>query len=741
MSYAKVIVDINHSNVDRIFEYRVPEDMQLVCGQRVLVPFGAGNISVEGYVLELEEECSFDAARVKPIRRTLESGAILTAGQVALAKRIKEHYHTTLAVALRLMFPAQMRGQKIHEKTQRVLALSEGLDVNLAKRSFYTKSGKLRAPRQFELFSLIAEHGAVKSADLPEELRGAVAPLQKQGFLQVQLQEVYRQPFHLKSQPAAEFVLTEDQTRAVKRIVSGIGKAKGFLLHGVTGSGKTEVYIKAIEQALQAGKTAIMLVPEISLTPQLQMMFERRLKQPMAVLHSRLSAGERYDEWRRILSGQVRVVLGARSAIFAPLEKLGIVIIDEEHETSYKSDTHPKYLTHEIARMRAQIEGCAVVYASATPSIETYYRAKMGELEVIEMPKRLFNLSLPKMQVVDMREELKKGNRTMFSGKLYDEIQRTLNQKKQAMIFLNRRGYSTFVMCRGCGYVEYCDHCDVSMTYHKRSNTLKCHYCGRERPVRTVCPECGKPYLKYFGAGTQKVEEELKRLFPSARILRMDLDTVGKKDAYYELYEQFRAGKADILLGTQIISKGLDFENVRLVGIISADSSLRFPDYRSAERTFQQIEQVAGRAGRKEEGLVVTQSYTPEHYAITFAQKHDYRGFFCEELDYRQKLELPPFTDFVRILFSSNEEEIAQKTAEEFLSGLKLALDGFSLPLMEAGSAPVKRLENKTRYQILMKIRNDEYKEQIMERIYQYAAAHQYPQCVFGIEVNPLNLS
>ena len=518
--------------------------------------------------------------------------------------------------------------------------------------------------------------------------------------------------------------------------------AGGFLLHGVTGSGKTEVYLRAIEYARSLGKSAVMLVPEISLTPQMIAMFRQRLREEVAVLHSALSAGQRFDEWRRLRRGAARVVIGARSAVFAPLENIGVIIIDEEHETSYKSDTHPKYQTQEIALKRAEIERCALVLGSATPSVETYYEALNGKYRLLSMPRRLFGLELPKITVVDMREELTKGNRTIFSAELYEGLQKTLRRGMQAMLFINRRGYSTFVMCRGCGYVEYCDHCEVTMTYHSGPDELRCHYCGRTRSVRTVCPECGKPYLKYFGVGTQKVEEETQKLFPTARVLRMDLDTMRKKGAHMEVYERFKNGEADILIGTQMIAKGFDFKNVELVGVMAADTSLRFPDYRSPERTFQLIEQVAGRAGRKGEGSVVVQTYAADHYAVQHAAQHDYTGFYYKEIALRQQGLLPPFGIFIRFVFSGSDEAAVKANAEDFAAGLQEELKPFAdkILLLETGPAPIRKIEGKMRYQLLLKMVNDHATQGAYGILYEYTNRKKYGNCVFGLEINPLNM-
>ena len=560
----------------------------------------------------------------------------------------------------------------------------------------------------------------------------------KKGALTIHKIETLRNPRRTAEIEDA-FELTDDQRNAVRTISGANGK---YLLHGVTGSGKTEVYIRIVQDCLKKGQTAIVLVPEISLTPQLVAMFERRIGQHIAVYHSTLTPGERYDEWKRMVLGRARVVIGARSAIFAPLKNIGVVIIDEEHETSYKSDIHPRYTAHEVARMRANIEGASLVLASATPSVESYIKAKNGIYKLVVMPNRLFGLKLPKVDIADMREEIIHGNRTIFSGLLYNEIRDALVKKKQVMLFINRRGYATFVMCRGCGYVEYCDSCEVTMTYHASSDQLMCHYCGRKRRIRNVCPECGKTYLKQFGVGTQQVEAHVKACFPNARVLRMDLDTTRKKNAHLEIYEQFKNGAADVLIGTQMIAKGLDFENVMLVGVVAADGSLMIPDYRSPEKTFQLLEQVAGRAGRKDPGKVIVQTYSPDHYAVTHAQSHDYEGFFEKEMSVRKSALLPPYSVFFKIVFTGKNEKTVRAACHDYEDGLGAALSDLKkhLLLLDSGEAPIKKIQGNTRWQIIIKVLNDEKLAEFRKRLYIYSDKKNYKDCAFGMEINPQNM-
>lgn len=740
--YAKVIIDINHSEVDRVFEYLVPEDLSLEVGFRVHVPFGRANTLREGYVIGLSETCEYQGDDIKRISKVLSDFAALTPGQIKLAGIMRRYYHTTLAVVLRLMFPAEMRGGRIGDKLERELVFCLGdAAFEEAVNSLKTADGRPKAPKQLEILKTMRNYGVLKTAALEELIPGSASSrdaLVKKGLLELRTVETLRNP-RKTAEREEDFTLTDDQLNAANTILSGSGK---YLLHGVTGSGKTEVYIHIVRDCLKRGKSAIVLVPEISLTPQLVAMFERRIGQEIAVYHSTLTAGERYDEWKRMATGHAKVVIGARSAIFAPLKDIGVIIIDEEHESSYKSDMHPKYTAHEVARMRANIEKASLVLASATPSVETYIKAKNAIYQLVQMPKRLFGLKLPAVEIVDMRDEVVSGNRTIFSGLLYNEISKALDNGRQMMLFINRRGYSTFVMCRGCGYVEYCDSCEVTMTYHASRGSLMCHYCGRTRQLRDVCPECGKPYLKHYGIGTQQVEEQTKARFPKARVLRMDMDTTRGKDAHLKIYEQFKNGAADILIGTQMIAKGLDFARVSLVGVVAADNSLYIPDYRSPEKTFELLEQVAGRAGRKDPGKVVVQTYSPDHYAIDYAKKHDYEGFFEEEMNVRRAALLPPYSVFFRFIFTGKKEEAVREACLNFEKGFR---DTFSdifdtLLLFDCGEAPIKKIQGRTRWQVLIKVLNDSALAQFRKRLYIYTDTKHYKYCAYGMEINPQSM-
>ncbi len=711
MAFCQVIVDITSGEVDRVFTYRVPQGMELCPGMRVHVPFGRMP-RVEGVVMELTDSCDLPEARVRSVSDTLEDYPAVLPGLLTLAKQIHEMSFCTLSQALRLMFPAQMRGERIRERTREVAVLT--VDPAVCEQ---VAAAQKRAPKREMLLRALMENenGEMPCEELRRrfgECRQPLLALCKLGFVRLETREQLRSPYGAMERLASEDPkLTAQQEAVLSRLLPAVENGKGaFLLYGVTGSGKTEVFIRAVRRAAKLGKTAIVLVPEIALTPQMVMWFRSRFGEDAAVLHSRLSAGERYDEWRRIRRGGVRVVIGARSAIFAPIENLGLIIVDEEHEQSYIADNTPRYDAREMARLRCENEGATLLLASATPSMRSFAMAGRGDLTLLEMLRRVNDRPLPTVHVVDMRDELKMGNRSVFSGALLNGLKSCLDAGKQAILFVNRRGYSTFVSCRSCGYTVGCTQCDVSMTYHSSENVLRCHYCGQEAAVPSVCPECGSSYIKYFGVGTQRVEEEVKKYFPQVPVLRMDNDTTHTKDAHETLLSGFRRGEARVLVGTQMIAKGLDFPNVTMVGIIAADAMLKLPDYRSAERTFQLLTQAAGRAGRADSpGEVFLQTYDPQSYVIESASRQDYRAFYEEEMQRRRRALYPPYTLIARLLFESEREEDAQREAQAAMRQMEAFLERrsylkkyvVSLRLMPC---PVRRIKGKSRWQIALKI-------------------------------------
>ena len=741
MRYAEIIVDLSAEAVDRRFTYAIPDGMSLMPGMLVTVPFGPRML--DGFVVSVTDHCALDPEKIRPVLRIVRNEPVILPDLMALAEWMHKRYLCNLVDALRLMIPAEMRGGRVREKTLRHARLL--IDAE-ALKALEETAKKRHAVKQLEALNLLKQ-GDVETARLDS---AALKALEKKGAVAIINHEARRTPLALcDDRHVADPVLMDDQARAVERLTGALQNGGRFLLHGVTGSGKTEVYIRLIREALRMDKTAIVLVPEIALTPQMVSWLHGRFGADAAVLHSALSAGERYDEWRRIRSGNARVVIGARSAIFAPLQNIGCIIVDEEHESTYQSDHRPRYDTRQIAWKRAEDHRAVLVLGSATPSIDTYMRVMPGvrpenRLALIELRQRVMNRPLPEVSLVDMRGEFERGNSSIFSAKLAGELQECLDGGHQAMLFINRRGHSSFVSCRKCGYVVKCDQCDVSMTYHRAGEALKCHYCGRTMAPPKVCPSCGSAYIKFFGAGTQKVQEEVTRLFPLARVSRMDIDTTQGKDAHQKILDAFRRGETNVLVGTQMIAKGLDFPNVTLVGVVAADMTLNLPDYRSVERTFQLITQVAGRAGRAENpGRVVVQTYDPEHYGIACAAQQDYRAFYTREAASRRLALYPPFTVIARVVFASKDREKAEKAARE----AEAALGGYLSETRQADEAlqcraceaPIGFLRGEHRWQLFVKLYFKADVETITRRMLEIA--EQVPDGVRGeLEVNPVNM-
>ncbi|AIG27731.1 primosomal protein N' [Brevibacillus laterosporus] len=609
----------------------------------------------------------------------------------------------------------QVKNRLTHKKLAHVqLAIDEvrawELMENIPKRSY-----RMRDVLEF-LLNQQKEQGQQASypvKDVIEKLsitRSTLTTMQQKGWIAIEQKEVGRDPYANRTfSPPPKHILTREQQHNLAAILRSVEQEEyhSFLLHGVTGSGKTEVYMEAIEHTLAKGREAIFLVPEISLTPQMVERIKGRFGDNVAVLHSALSQGERYDEWRKILRQQVQVVVGARSAIFAPFRNLGLIIMDEEHEGSYKQEETPRYHARDVALWRAQMNNAVFIMGSATPALETYALATRGRYDLLSMKSRVGNRPLPKVHVVDMREEMREQNRSMFSRSLHQMIADRLQKQEQIVIFLNRRGFSTFVMCRSCGYTLACPHCDISLTYHRTNHTARCHYCGYTISQPRHCPECQSDHIRFFGTGTQKVEEELAKLFPGVRVIRMDVDTTSKKGAHEALLTKFRTGQGDILLGTQMIAKGLDFPRVTLVGVIAADTSLHLPDFRSAEKTFQLLTQVGGRAGRHElSGDVVVQTYTPEHYSIQHATHHDYEAFYQAEMVHRKKKGYPPFYRLVLITFSHEDVPMVIRAAEQYAAYLRPRLAQTTVVLGPVAS-PIARIKDRFRFQIMLKYRDE----------------------------------
>ena len=718
----EVIVDISTAEVDRPFDYE-GEDMPL--GSRVAVDFGKKRLV--GFVIGKK-----DTSDYPNLKHAEYLDTPVNAEQLALMDMMREKYNLRHIDVLRLFIPAKLRDERDPEAKRIFLTLSES-GRNADAKSF------ARAPKQAAVIEYLKVKGGEFNSLLCDTFgAGAVKALRDKGMLSESAVHETRVPLKTLGGKNKKVTLTAAQRAAVDKITSEKGV---FLLHGVTGSGKTEVYLAVIEKVLAEGGTAIMLVPEISLTPQVLGIFRARFGDSVALLHSGLNASERYDEWKRLKDGRARIAIGARSAIFAPLENIGAIIIDEEHDSSYISESNPRYDTRKVAVFRAATCNSVLVLGSATPDMETYLRATEGEYKLIELKDRISAHRLPEMEIVDMVQEFRFGNRSLFSVTLADAIRAALAKKEQVMLFLNRRGFASFVMCRSCGYVAKCEDCDVSLTYHKSENVLKCHCCGRRYHALSKCPNCGSTEIKQGRTGTEKVVEELKNLFPSARILRMDNDTTARKDSYFDILDAFAAGKADILVGTQMIAKGHDFPNVTLVGILEADAALYFSDYRSSERTFQLVTQVAGRAGRADKkGRVILQTYAPRHYVFRFASTYDYQGFWRKEINTRMVTKFPPFTMVVRVLVSAQDEQSVVDCTRAVYRGVKEIENKYGkFVYLGAAKSPVTRMHGLIRYQVLMRIPPEEF-DLAMPEIYSLVNDNKPAKGSCFAEINPQSL-
>lgn len=774
---AEVIVDVSTYHVDRPFDYLVPLEWESVIelGCRVKVPFGPRNVL--GFIVGLKNETDVPLNKLKGITQILDMEPALTEEMLQMAKWLKNNTICYEIDALQVMLPSALRAkyekiiklQKNHNLTEEVqpifgkrqqanfkeferaglLPLLKQLvaenivtienvvkqqgnvkeirmvqivaDQQLVERALEQSS---RAVKQRLLLQWMCQHlGEVLSPQqICDETGVSLSVLEAvidKGAAQFIQEEVFRDPFTKEVSRTQALQLTDEQQVALQAITTAIEQqiAQTFLLHGVTGSGKTEVYLQAIQKVLNEGKEAIMLVPEISLTPQMTERFRSRFGEMVAVMHSGLSVGEKYDEWRKIQQGKVKVVVGARSAIFAPFSNIGLIILDEEHESTYKQEDSPRYHARDVAIWRSEYYRCPIILGSATPALESFARAKKGVYTLLSLKQRALHQALPTVYIADMREELRQGNRSMFSQSLIEAIRVRLEKKEQMVLFLNRRGYSSFVLCRDCGTVVQCPNCDISLTYHRTTEKLKCHYCGYEEHVPQICPQCQSDHIRYFGTGTQKVEEEIYKLFPEARVLRMDVDTTKHKGAHEEILETFGAGQADILLGTQMIAKGLDFPNITLVGVLSADTSLHLPDYRAAERTFQLLTQVSGRAGRHDKpGEVIIQTYTPEHYAIELAKTQDYEPFYEREMFLRRRSSYPPYYFVALIQLSHEDVMMAAEYSGRVAEWLRANLSN-QVAIIGPTTASIARLQNRYRYQCLIKYKIEPNLIPVLQRL------------------------
>lgn len=708
---AQVIINSNVKNLNRIFDYHVPANMEgTVCvGDRILVPFGNKKALEEGFVIGLKEKSDY---KVKDIAK-IQDGIKLTKENIDLAKLMARRYFCNISDCIKLMLPpgtsSKVLENRVKAKTLNFVYLKK--DIQEIEEDIENKV--IKSEKQKRVLNFLMRNEGIQTVELEaitDTTNAVLTALEKKEYIEIIEEKVDRNPFINKQiNPTKNLKLTDEQKEAFDKISQTIinNEYKEFLLYGVTGSGKTEIYLQLIGEVLKKERTAIILVPEISLTPQMVDRFIARFGQDeIAVLHSKLSIGERYDQWNKIKDGECKIVIGARSAIFAPVQNLGLIIIDEEHDSSYKSETNPRYNAKELAGYMAKQNNIPLVLGSATPDVGTYYKTENGQTEMSKLTKRANNSTLPSVEVIDLRQELANGNRSILSTRLYSKIEENLKNKKQTILFLNRRGYSTFVMCRDCGYTVKCKNCNITMTYHSKDNKLKCHYCGYEQKNVMECPECKSKNIKYFGTGTQRLEQEINKIFPGATTIRMDIDTVIKKNSYEEILNQFKNENIDILIGTQMIVKGHHFPNVTLVGVIAADSSLYIEDYRANERTFQILTQVAGRAGRENiPGKVIIQTYNPENFAIECSKKQNYEMFYDTEIELRKQLKYPPFCDIISIGLTDTDENKIKNISEKLYNNINAFIkkDNLNIVIYKPLPCPIDKIKNKYRWRVILK--------------------------------------
>ena len=716
---AGVLVEISNKSVDKVFDYLIPCELlpKIKVGVRVVVPFG--KMKLEGFVLEIKDESS-TSFEMREIESVVDSDVVLNSELLDLGKKIRDMTLASLISCYQVMLPKALKAKNnshINIKYDYYYSLS---DVSIDKLT----------PKQKEIVDLLKLKGNVIKKELTDISQSSFKSLFNKGYLKEEVCEHYRVLY--KDFSISKKKLTPDQEKAVSEVINN--SPNTYLLYGVTGSGKTEVYMEIIDYYLKLGKSSIVLVPEISLTPQMVMRFQQRFGDKIAAIHSGLSDGEKYDEWRRIYRGEASIVIGARSAVFAPLNNIGVIIIDEEHSDSYKqSDPAPRYHARDIALLRSKYHNCSVVMGSATPSLEVMARAQKGVYKYLTLPNRVNGKSLPKVVVVDLANSMKKV-RGHLSVELKEKINDRLDKNEQIILLLNRRGYSSFVTCKKCGYTFKCPNCDITLTYHKSSSTLRCHYCGYGEKVYSKCPECGENSLNNLGVGTQKIEEELKNEFPKAKVIRMDYDTTSGKGKHEKIIEDFREGKYNILLGTQMVAKGLDFPNVTLVGVINADTSLNIPDFRSSENTFSLLSQVAGRSGRSEKtGEVVIQTFNPDHYAIRLSSYHDYLHFYEKEMAIRKQLKYPPYFYLCNIRISGKDSNYIFNEANKIKNSLERNLK--NTIILGPSTSSIFKMNNIFRYHILLKYKSDKELYLILNKIVDHYKAN--VKIKIDIDFNP----
>ena len=738
---AEIVINRSAKKLNRTFDYGIPKELEelIMIGSTVLVPFGKSSSLEEGFVVGIKENTTYEVKYIVKIKHNL------TEKQIELAQWMAKRYFCNVSDCIKQMLTPGTKNKNseknIQDKTINVLYLKKDIE----EIQFDIEMGKIKSEKQKKILQFLKNNEGVTVPEIEMftgGTRAIVKTLEKNGYVEIVEKKIERNPLANKQIETTENIkLTDEQQKAFNAVSNVMNKNeyKEFLLYGVTGSGKTEVYLQLIGEALKQNKTAIVLVPEISLTPQMIDRFIARFNQDeIAVLHSKLSIGERYDEWNKIKENKAKIIIGARSAIFAPTENIGIIIIDEEHDSSYKSEAVPKYDAKEIAKKIAKESNCPLVLGSATPDLVTYYKAQEGKIELLELTKRANNSKLPQVEIVDLKMELANGNRSMLSVDLHDAIEKNLENKRQTILFLNRRGYSTFIMCRECGYTVKCKNCNISMTYHKTENKLKCHYCGYEESVVKICPECHSTKIRYFGTGTQKLEQEINKIFPQATTIRMDIDTVTKKNSHEEILNKFKNENIDILIGTQMVVKGHHFPNVTLVGVIAADSSLNIDDYRANERTFQILTQVAGRAGRENlDGNVIIQTYNPENFSIQCAKEQNYEKFYNTEIALRKQLKYPPFCDIILIGFNSLVEKEIIDVSGKVYNYLKNNLDGQAFVVLKPMPSPIDKIQNRFRWRIIIKGNMTEIANEVINNCLKKVYDANYKNTRVTVDVNP----
>ncbi len=736
---AEVIIDSNVKTLNKTFDYLVPHELEkdAKVGTRVFVPFGSLKNLKEGYIVGFKEKSEYDLKEIAKFEK-----GIIPKSRVELALLMARRYFCNVSDCMKLMLPPGAIHNRVKEKVGQFIYLKkdiEDIEEDIAEKV-------IKSPKQIRCLQMLYENEGIHILDL-EALadvdRVVVKTLEKKEYIEIVEQRIERNPFEFKEvERDQKRKLTYEQQVAYDTVVKSIDEKRfeQFLLYGVTGSGKTEIYLQLIERVLEQGKKAMMLVPEISLTPQMVDRFLARFGDCISVLHSKLSIGERFDQWEKIKEGKAKIIIGARSSIFAPVENLGIILIDEEHDTSYKSDMTPRYNAKDIAFYLAKQNKVPLVLGSATPDINTFSKAKQGKITLLTLKHRANNSNLPTVHIVDLRNELASGNKSMISNLLHKKIEENLKNKKQTILFLNRRGYSTFVMCRNCGFTAKCNNCNVTLTYHKDENKLKCHLCGFETHNITQCPVCKSKNVRYFGSGTQKLEDEIKKLFPTASTIRMDIDTVTKKNSHEMILNKFKDENIDILIGTQMVVKGHHFPNVTLVGVIAADSSLSIEDYRASERTFQILTQVAGRAGRENlPGEVIIQTYNPDHFSIEYAKEQNYDLFYKAEISLRQRLKYPPFCDIILIGLSGKDEKNVKKASEK-LEYLLLKQKATNMYISRAIPSPINKIKNRFRFRIILKCNfNNSVINNINAVLEEYYKRNKNNVSIF-VDVNPGNM-